>query len=312
MTHDLIVDGVRTGAALLYAERNADRGTPFRASAIGTCQRKLALMSMPGTRVAPLSARSALTLDHGTLRGKELAAAFARGCSSSALQGWHVAGLELTVKMPLPPPVAGEAWDPLLVEAIRRRFPDLPVAFDGTPAVEGHIDIAVVDPDNVLTLGDFKSAHSFSWKGQRTNAFDEGYLAQLGTYNLALAHMLSASGPEAAESPWLDPLRALAPRMGDPWILYECKDDHEMFVKVAPSDVAHDCAWQALQHTSRTLYDLVSGVVPVAPYKPNGKGELPWQCRYCPVYTTCWKGKIANVEGDPLLPKSITIRQDTP
>lgn len=333
--YDPIVSGVRQGAALRYQERNPEGGNPFRASGIGGCQRALALKATPSVKPLPRSARSALTLDHGTLRGKELAEAFQKAAGKGELKGYHVLGTELTLRVPVPcPPAHADPQDPLtwpepIARALKAKLPTLEVTVvayqrddrDDTQArvyIVGHTDIAIRDPRGRISVGDFKTAHSFTFKGLKAKGLDPTYLAQLGIYHLGLARMcdqvrraeITVSEAWGAEA---DPLPDEI-ELGDPWLLYESKDDHQMLRIEVPAEQAIEAAQRALARTADTLLGLaLASPPPARPYRPNPAGELPWQCRYCDVYETCWKGQIVSVKGDldDAVPKAIIV-QTTP
>lgn len=288
-THDPIVAGVRNGAAILYDERNADRGTPFRASGIGGCQRQLALRADPKVKRLGISEKSALTLDHGTLRGKELAHALQRACGKGGeLQGWEVLGLEVECLAPVPHP-HGE-WSLLELRALQARLPDQVIDFvERKVFVRGRADLVLRNPNGRISVGDFKTAHPFSFKSKRTEPMDSTYLAQLGLYHFF--------------NPWHSKERSDAP-----WLLYESKEDHEMYRLEADPTQAWVCLCNSLIKVGQTMLGLVTGgELPTRPHAPNAKGLLPWQCRYCDVHQTCWNKLITKVEGDPLQPKNITV-----
>lgn len=300
---DPIVDAVRLGAVLRYErQQEAQSRIIFRPSALGSCQRQLYLRShqAPEERI---SAKSALTLEHGTLRGRELVdGLFMAIHQGLALTDWQPVAKELRVNVPVPRPEPVEGpedpclWPADLALAIAARTGLTTVASDEHYMVmlSGSADVVLRDPEGRLVVGDFKTAHPFSYKSKKNSAPDASYMAQIGAYCYGV-QLLASTGAIPSDG------------MLNPWLLYESKDDHSMFRQEIDLGAALEATGEALVRTGRTLIDVVRGNAPEPDYGPNEKGQLPWQCRYCPVYRSCWAERITNIEGDPSLPKSITI-----
>lgn len=130
------------------------------------------------------------------------------------------------------------------------------IYFDG---VEGH-------PDGIYTncikqyLLEIKSMSSYSFDNFQKGIVDDSYIYQINAY-------LEALGLDEC---------VMIGQNKDSGVL------HEHIVKKNPQIIAD------IKSRIEIIKAATSENLPVRPFAADSKGFLPWQCRYCAYYQTCW------------------------
>jgi len=287
-------DAVQWGARHLYADGRPSNEVLVRASALSNCKRSLGLQ-LRGAIGLPKSAKSALTLEHGTLRGLELAKALERACGDDGPLSDYRVQLEPEFSYRLP---LGSVTDADVAQRVSMAT-GLTYHQRGADVfnfmVLGHVDALLWGrTDNSVRVIDFKTAHPFSFKEASKGNKSEGYLAQLGFYQLAMSSSAQVKG-------LVEPM--------NPWLFWENKGDHEFFAEELNAEQCIAAATNALDDVVNEIEMWLEGLEPTyQPFGPNLKGLLPWQCRYCPVYGACWGDNIVAITGDADLPSAIQVK----
>lgn len=129
------------------------------------------------------------------------------------------------------------------------------VEIDG---VKGHIDgLLHADADYLLEV---KSMSSYGFAEFQRGILDDGYRFQINAY----AHALGLK-------------QAIVVGLN--------KDAGVLHETVISKDQA---IVDEIKNRISILKDVKVESLPERPYAPNEKGFLPWQCRYCAFYQTCW------------------------
>lgn len=132
----------------------------------------------------------------------------------------------------------------------------LQVEIDG---ITGHPDGIIVEND-VRYLLEVKSMSSFGFNEFQRGVLDEGYRYQNNSYMHALG-------------------------LTQAIVVGLNKDAGVLHEAVISKDQAFV---DEIKRRISVLKDVKVESLPERPYKPDAKGFLPWQCRYCAYYGTCW------------------------
>jgi len=130
----------------------------------------------------------------------------------------------------------------------------------GGVEIEGHPDGRIIADDGQEFLLECKSASSFAYERFERGDIDESYVAQINAY-------LEAIG------------------LDNCCLVFINKDSGVMCEKIVKRDP------NAMLLIKANLLSVIKSTpeqLPTQPYQPDEKGLLPWQCRYCSYWKTCW------------------------